>query len=75
MSHEQELAKDGLLDVVNRQLLVGGGLKAFDGGPEEIEGLFDSGLFGSGEAGDLTAGVKAASMASAPLRCGTSFDL
>jgi hypothetical protein len=35
VSHEQELAKDGLLDVVNRQLLVGGGVEAFDEGPRD----------------------------------------
>jgi hypothetical protein len=61
VSHEQELAKEGLLDVVNGQLLVGGGLESFDEGPEEIEGVVDGGQFESGRCercGRLDGGVE-----------------
>ena len=70
MSHEQELAKEGLLDVVNRQLLVGGGLQAFDEGPEEIEGVVDGGLFGGRRGGQLDGGVEGGEhgVGSSPMR-------
>ena len=51
-SHRQEVTEDGLLDLVDRLLLVGGTAEAFDEGPEgregPIDGLGTTGLFGGG---------------------------
>ncbi len=48
---------------------------SFDQGPELVGGLIDGGLLGVGETGDLTAAVKAASIAVGFSRYGTSLDI
>ena len=52
-SHRQEVTEDGLLDVVDRLLLVRGSVEAFDEGPKgrqrPVDGLGTTRLFGGGE--------------------------